>query len=66
MTHDRWLELMHPDAESNGINLTIDEIASGWHWCADWDGLLIHVDDDEFQACNCCGSIQEYQQKGIK
>jgi hypothetical protein len=53
MTKERWLELMQPYAENDGINLTADEIEAGWHWCEEWDGLLIHVDDVEFDACGC-------------
>jgi hypothetical protein len=53
MTRERWLELMQPYAENDGINLTPEEIAAGYHWCEEWDGLLIHVDDDEFDCCTC-------------
>jgi hypothetical protein len=24
-----------------------------WHFCWDWDGLLIHRDDPEFECCVC-------------
>jgi hypothetical protein len=53
MTRERWIELMKPFAENDGINLTQEEIDEGWHWCEEWDGLLIHVDDDEFIPCTC-------------
>ena len=53
MTKERWLELMQPFAENDGINLTQEEIEAGYHWCEEWDGLLIHVDDDEFDCCTC-------------
>jgi len=53
MTKERWLELMQPYAENDGINLTAEEVEAGWHWCEEWDGLLIHVDDVEFEACGC-------------
>lgn len=53
MTKERWLELMQPYAENDGINLTPEEIEAGYHWCDEWDGLLIHVDDHEFHACKC-------------
>jgi hypothetical protein len=53
MTKERWLELMQPYAENDGINLTAEEVEAGWHWCDEWDGLLIHVDDVEFEACRC-------------
>jgi hypothetical protein len=53
MTKERWLELMQPYAENDGINLTAEEVEAGWHWCEEWDGLLIHVNDDEFDCCAC-------------
>jgi hypothetical protein len=53
MTRERWMELMHPLAESKGIELTNEEVDAGYHFCAEWDGLLIHVDDDEFECCGC-------------
>jgi hypothetical protein len=53
MTKERWLELMQPYAENDGINLTAEEVEAGWHWCDEWDGLLIHVDDPEFYSCAC-------------
>ena len=53
MSEDRWMELMKPFEEGDGIMMSKEEIDAGWHWCNDWDGLLIHVDDDEFKACEC-------------
>ena len=38
----------------DSITLTEEEQRE-WHFCWDWDGLLIHKDDDEFEACVCCG-----------
>lgn len=26
-----------------------------YHFCWDWDGLLIHKDDPEFKSCTCIG-----------
>lgn len=53
MTKERWQELMKPFEEGDGVMLTSEEIDAGWHWCEEWDGLLIHVDDDEFDCCSC-------------
>jgi hypothetical protein len=25
----------------------------GWHFCGEWDDLLIHPDCDEFYFCSC-------------
>ena len=60
MTRERWLELMQPYAENDGINLTPEEIEAGYHWCEEWDGLLIHVDDDEFVSCTC-GFMEKFR-----
>lgn len=35
------------------IRLSEDEMKEGWHFCAEWDDLLIHADSDEFQFCKC-------------
>ena len=48
MSDTRWRELMREETE-----LTDDEIEEGWHFCWDWDGLLIHPDMPESQSCNC-------------
>lgn len=45
----RYRQLMN-DLESK---LTAEEIAEGWHFCYDWDGLLIHKDDPEAECCTC-------------
>lgn len=34
--------------------LTADE-KKEWHFCWDWDGMLIHKDDREFECCMCAG-----------
>ena len=34
--------------------LSSEEIAEGWHFCYDWDELLIHPDmKDEWECCIC-------------
>jgi hypothetical protein len=53
MTRERWMELMKPFEGNEDMMLTAEELAEGWHWCEEWDGLLIHVDDDEFDCCSC-------------
>ena len=35
------------------IRLSEDEMKEGWHFCAEWDDLLIHADSDEFHFCSC-------------
>jgi hypothetical protein len=53
MTQERWLELMKPVGVNEDMMLTAEELADGWHWCDEWDSLLIHVDDREFEHCKC-------------
>jgi len=49
MTKDRYKELM----DSEAILLTDEEIDQGWHFCADWDGLLIGPEMEEQKTCTC-------------
>ena len=54
MTQERFDFLMQPfDDEDFIVMLTADELKNGWHWCDEWDGLLIHTDDIEFKHCKC-------------
>jgi hypothetical protein len=49
MTDQRWKLLMNNDQEK----LTQAEIDAGWHFCAEWDGLLVGPDTEEMDACTC-------------
>ena len=53
MTQERWNYLMQPFDGDESVMLTAQELADGWHWCDEWDGLLIHSDDREFDHCKC-------------
>ena len=53
MTQERWNYLMQPFDGDESVMLTAQELADGWHWCDEWDGLLIHADDREFDHCKC-------------
>ena len=53
MTEERWNYLMRPFDGDESVMLTAEELANGWHWCDEWDGLLIHSDDREFEHCKC-------------
>jgi hypothetical protein len=35
------------------IRLSEEEMKEGWHFCDEWDDLLIHPDCDEFYFCSC-------------
>ena len=49
MTSERYWELeTSPTAE-----LTKEERAEGWHWCIDWDGMLVGPGMVEESGC-CC------------
>lgn len=46
----RWKELM--DDESK--NLTTEEQDKGWHFCHEFDGLLVGpTEDPEWECCTC-------------
>lgn len=47
MTPERYAE-----ACTTG-KLTQEEIDEGYHFCLEWDLLLIHRDDPEFDVCIC-------------
>lgn len=49
MTPERWKRLMRSDDE----NLRVDEIELGWHWCAEFDGLLVGPGMGELGCCKC-------------
>jgi hypothetical protein len=53
MSEERWNYLMQPFDGDENVMLTPQELANGWHWCDEWDGLLIHADDREFEHCKC-------------
>jgi hypothetical protein len=48
MDDTRWKALMQGESE-----LTADEIALGWHFCPEWDGLLIGHGMGEIEVCLC-------------
>jgi len=33
--------------------LTGKEIDEGWHWCCEWDGLLVGPGMEELEVCRC-------------
>jgi hypothetical protein len=48
MKMDRWKSLMKDD----DLALTEAEIEQGWHFCCDWDGLLIGPGMTEMEHCS--------------
>lgn len=49
MTDERWIKLMQDD----NTNLTKEEIDTGWHFCWEFDGLLIGPGMEEMKFCKC-------------
>jgi len=49
MPWDRWSALMADDDKE----LTAEEIKEGYHFCYDWDGLLVGPDMKEMETCRC-------------
>jgi NTP pyrophosphatase (non-canonical NTP hydrolase) len=49
MSAERWKALTFGDEDK----LTPEELAEGWHWCCEFDGLLIHPRSPEMEFCKC-------------
>lgn len=49
MSDERWNALMN---DPQAI-LTKEEMEQGWHWCYDFDGLLVGPGMGEQQHCHC-------------
>lgn len=49
MTDQRWHDLMDDEA----LKLNEQEQAQGWHFCPEWDGLLIGPGMGQVGKCGC-------------
>ena len=49
MTDERWREVMR----NQDAKLTPEELKAGWHFCNEWDGLLVGPGMEEGQCCTC-------------
>lgn len=49
MTRERYEKLMKDDSEK----LTTEEIKEGWHFCHEFDGLLVGPEMGELNSCRC-------------
>lgn len=49
MTEVRYFQL----EQDTSLNLTEEEVAEGWHWCIDWDGMLVGPGMIEMECCGC-------------
>ncbi len=50
MTEDR----LNAFWEDENLELTFKELKEGWHFCWEWDGLLVGPGMQELKACTCC------------
>ena len=48
MTIERWIEV-----NNGGDKLTEEEKAQGFHFCYEFDGLLVGPDMVEWKFCHC-------------
>ena len=49
MTEERYKQLMEDDK----AKLTDQEVADGWHYCYEFDGLLVGPGMGELRFCAC-------------
>ena len=49
MNNERYRYLI----ENVEAELTEEEIKQGWHFCPDWDLMLIHPNMPESDCCSC-------------
>lgn len=49
MTKERWSEIQ----KDQELKLTEQEINDGWHFCPEWDGLLVNSNDEEGEGAAC-------------
>lgn len=53
MTTERYKQLMSELMKGKPSGLTYAEMAEGWHFCQDWDGLLVGPECAEAESCYC-------------
>ena len=57
MTKERYKALVDNNCfgedRPEPLRLTAEEIQEGWHWCPDWDYLLISPKCPEGESCTC-------------
>ena len=64
MDDKRFLEL-----DRSGQGLTKEEWDKGYHWCLEWDGMLVGPGEDEALFCSCNHpAIEEWKksEEGIR
>ncbi len=48
MTDERYMDL-----DKTGMGLTTEEQKEGWHWCYDWDLMLVGPGMQAMEFCLC-------------
>ncbi len=48
MNRERYIEL-----SKSGMGLTNEELERGWHWCGEFDYMLVGPNTDEALVCSC-------------
>ena len=61
MTKERYIEL-----DRTGEGLTQEEWEAGWHWCYEWDELLVGPGMPEAKVCSCNNPAIEEWKKTVK
>lgn len=51
MTDERWTTAM-----ASQLRLTLFEMRNGWHYCWEWDGMLVGPGMMEYSCCMCHGT----------
>ncbi len=49
MTNERYMAL----ERNRSLSLTHRELEEGWHFCVDWDGMLVGPGMDALAGCLC-------------
>lgn len=58
MNRERYIEL-----DNSGTGLTEEEYNQGWHWCGEWDDMLVGPGTIEATVCSCNHpKIEEWKQ----
>lgn len=60
MPYNRYQELQWAE----NVRLTEEEMKAGWHWCYEWDDMLIHPNMPEYAHCTCKGN-EEWAKKAF-
>lgn len=60
MTPERFKQLTTGFVDDK-THLTDKECVEGWHFCPDWDFMLIHKSHPEFKRCLCSNELLNTQ-----